>query len=70
MAVYGWGRCGRYASYPPYPAAMNFAAGAKGEGAMRVVVWLAVCMAFTAALAYAEDDMAAMISQYRREHGL
>ena len=30
---------------------------------MRVVVWLAVCMAFTAALAYAEDDMAAMISQ-------
>jgi uncharacterized protein YkwD len=49
---------------------MNFAAGAKGEGAMRVVVWLAVCMAFTATLAHAEDDMAAMISQYRREHGL
>ena len=37
---------------------------------MRVVVWLAVCMAFTATLAHAEDDMAAMISQYRREHGL
>jgi uncharacterized protein YkwD len=37
---------------------------------MRVVVWLAVCMAFMATLAHAEDDMAAMISQYRREHGL
>jgi len=37
---------------------------------MRVVVWLAVCMAVTATLAHAEDDMAAMISQYRREHGL
>ena len=37
---------------------------------MRVVVWLAVCMAFAATLAHAEDDMAAMISQYRREHGL
>src|SRR3954468_7120600 len=37
---------------------------------MRVVVWLAVCMAVTATLAHAEDDMAAMISQYRRDHGL
>ena len=37
---------------------------------MRVVVWLAVCMAVTGTLAHAEDDMAAMISQYRREHGL
>src|SRR5258708_38510464 len=37
---------------------------------MRVVVWLAVCVALTATLAHAEDDMAAMISQYRREHGL
>ena len=37
---------------------------------MRVVVWLAVCMAVTGTLAQAEDDMAAMISQYRREHGL
>jgi len=37
---------------------------------MRVVVWLAVCMAVTATLAHAEDDMAAMISQYRRAHGL
>jgi len=37
---------------------------------MRVVVWLAVCVAFMATLAHAEDDMAAMISQYRREHGL
>ena len=36
---------------------------------MRVVVWLAVCMAVTATLAHAEDDMAAMISQYRRAHG-
>jgi uncharacterized protein YkwD len=37
---------------------------------MRVVVWLAVIMAFTATLAHAEDDMAEMISQYRRQHGL
>lgn len=33
------------------------------------VVWLAVIMAVTATLAHA-DDMAEMISQYRREHGL
>src|SRR4051812_49063338 len=33
---------------------------------MRVVVWLAVCMAVTGTLAH----MAAMISQYRLEHGL
>ena len=32
-------------------------------------IWLAVAMAFTATLAHAED-MAEMISQYRREHGL
>jgi len=32
-------------------------------------VWLAVIMAVTATLAHAED-MAEMISQYRREHGL
>jgi uncharacterized protein YkwD len=37
---------------------------------MRVGVWLAVVVAFAATLAHAEDDMAAMISQYRREHGL
>jgi hypothetical protein len=36
---------------------------------MRVVVWLAVVMAITATWAHAED-MAEMISQYRREHGL
>src|SRR5882672_1877547 len=34
------------------------------------VVWLAVLMAVTATLAHAEDDMAEMISQYRRQHGL
>jgi hypothetical protein len=39
---------------------MNFGAGATGEGAMRVVVWLAVCVALTATQAHAEDDMAAM----------
>jgi uncharacterized protein YkwD len=33
------------------------------------VVWLAVAMAIASTLAQAED-MAAMISQYRREHGL
>ena len=32
-------------------------------------IWLAVAMAFTATLAHAED-MADMISKYRREHGL
>ena len=37
---------------------------------MRVVIWLAVLMAVTATLAHAEDDMAEMISQYRRQHGL
>ena len=37
---------------------------------MRVVVWLAVLMALTATLAHAEEDMAEMISQYRRQHGL
>jgi uncharacterized protein YkwD len=37
---------------------------------MRVGVWLAVVVALTATLAHAEDDMAEMISQYRRQHGL
>src|SRR6185503_13858865 len=60
-----------YASYPPYRHPMS-SAGEEigGGGPMRVVVWLAACMAFTATLAHAEDDMAAMISQYRRQHGL
>src|SRR6188508_118368 len=40
------------------------AAGLEGGGAMRVVV------AFMATLAHAEEDMAEMISQYRRQHGL
>ena len=35
---------------------MSFAGEDIGEGAMRVVVWLAVCMAVTATLAHAEDD--------------
>jgi Cysteine-rich secretory protein family len=45
-------------------------AGEMGRGAMKVV-WLAVviAIAITATLAHAED-MAEMISQYRREHGL
>src|SRR6185436_18633449 len=64
-------RGGRYASYPPYPNAMNAAAaGLEGGGAMRVVVGIAVVVAFMATLAHAEEDMAEMISQYRREHGL
>jgi uncharacterized protein YkwD len=33
-------------------------------------VWLAVVMAIMTTLAHAEDDVAAMISRYRREHGL
>jgi uncharacterized protein YkwD len=37
---------------------------------MRAMVALAVCVAVTATLAHAQDDMAAMISQYRRAHGL
>jgi uncharacterized protein YkwD len=39
-----------------------------GWEAMKIV-WLAVVLALTATLAHAED-MAEMISQYRREHGL
>jgi uncharacterized protein YkwD len=37
---------------------------------MRVVVGIAVFVAFMATLAHAEEDMAEMISQYRRQHGL
>jgi Cysteine-rich secretory protein family len=49
---------------------MSFAAsqGKRGGGTMKVV-WLAVAIAITATLAHAED-MAEMISRYRREHGL
>jgi len=34
------------------------------------VVWLAVLLAFAAALAHAAEDMADTVSRYRREHGL
>ena len=34
------------------------------------VVWLAVLLAFTAALGHAAEDMADTVSRYRREHGL
>src|ERR1700724_3360840 len=57
------------ASYPPYPAPKSFAAsqGKRGGGTMKVV-WLAVAIAITATLAHAED-MAELISRYRRAHG-
>src|SRR6516165_6070078 len=56
------------ASYPPHRAAMNcFIAGDWGEG-MRGV-WVGVIIAIASTLAHAED-MAEMISRYRREHGL
>jgi hypothetical protein len=45
-----------------------FIADEMGGGAMRVV-WLAIVMAISSTLAHAEN-MAEMISQYRREHGL
>jgi uncharacterized protein YkwD len=34
------------------------------------LVWLAVVMATLTTLAHAEEDVAAMVSRYRREHGL
>src|ERR1700730_11701682 len=57
------------ASYPPHPAAMKIAAlqGTGGRGMK--AVWLGVVIAITSTLAHAED-MAEMISRYRREHGL
>src|ERR1700680_2530645 len=57
------------ASYPPHPAAMKIAAlqGTGGRGMKGV--WLGVVIAITSTLAHAED-MAEMISRYRREHGL
>jgi hypothetical protein len=45
-----------------------FIADEMGGGAMRVV-WLAIVMAISSTLAHAEN-MAEMISRYRREHGL
>jgi cysteine-rich secretory family protein len=49
---------------------MNFASlQAKWGGGAMKVVWLAVVMAITSTLAHAEN-MADMISRYRREHGL
>jgi Cysteine-rich secretory protein family len=50
---------------------MNFASllgGETGRGAMKVV-WLAVVIVITSTLAHAQD-MAEVISRYRREHGL
>ena len=47
---------------------LRFIAGAWGSGAMKAFL-LGVVMAATATLAHAED-MAEMISQYRRQHGL
>src|SRR3984893_10993810 len=57
------------ASYPPHPAAMKIAAlqGTGGRGMK--AVWLGVVIAITSTLANAEN-MAEMISRYRREHGL
>ena len=43
---------------------------ARGMGRAMKVVWLAVLLAFAAALAHAAEDMADTVSRYRREHGL
>jgi Cysteine-rich secretory protein family len=47
---------------------MDFAYRRRNGGAMRIV-WLALVMAIASTLARA-DDMAEMVSRYRREHGL
>jgi uncharacterized protein YkwD len=63
----------RDASYSPYPAPMNFSSlqAKRGEGAMKTVSLgvITAVMAITATLAHAEN-MADIISRYRREHGL
>src|SRR2546421_3881779 len=63
----------RDASHLPYAAPMNFSSlrGTVGvlQGKRGKALALAVIMAVTATLAHA-DDMAEMISRYRREHGL
>jgi uncharacterized protein YkwD len=63
----------RDASYLPYAAPMNFSSlrGTVGvlQGKRGKAPALGVIMAITATLAHA-DDMAEMISRYRREHGL
>src|SRR5712691_870860 len=63
----------RDASYLPYAAPMNFSSlrGTVGvlQGKPGKALALGVIMAIMATLAQA-DDMAEMISRYRREHGL
>jgi uncharacterized protein YkwD len=63
----------RDASYSPYAAPMNFSSlrGTVGvlQGKRGKALALGVTMAVTATMAHA-DDMAEMISRYRREHGL
>src|SRR5437588_12285153 len=59
------------ASYPPHPAVMKslHCRGLLAGGRGMKGVWLGVVIAITSTLAHAED-MAEMISRYRREHGL
>jgi uncharacterized protein YkwD len=71
-------KASRHASYSPYAAPINFLSnygemvgvlqGKRGPTVSLAVI-MAITMAITATLAHA-DDMAEMISRYRREHGL